>query len=483
MSDNSPKIGLPYLLASQTQKHVTMNESLNILDSLVMLSVINRTTATPPLNPTEGDKYIIAASPSGSWLGKTGQVGAFFNAGWQFFVPRAGFIAFVQAENVFVIFDGSVWQYLGIALGDIQNQKLLGIGTNADTNNPLSAKINKALFSAKYAAESGNGDLQYVFNKETAANKISLLFQNNWSGRAEIGLVGTDNFAFKVSNNGSAWKEAITIDNASGRAAINYGADFAPQSDGSNEIARYNGARFLHAKKPSGTDGFNLFLGESSGNQTMAGSGTQASRNIGLGYMALAGLTTGFNNCAIGANAAINLNTGDNNVALGYNSLRYKIDGTDNSTFANCAGLGADTKVSGSNQIQLGNSTTTVYAYGAVQNRSDIRDKSCVRNTILGLDFICALRPVDFKWDYRENYIGVDDDGSKAGKRYHHGFIAQEVENILAQMKVDFGGYQDHSKSGGEDVKSLGYSEFIAPMIKAIQELSGKIAKLEEKFI
>jgi hypothetical protein len=199
--------------------------------------------------------------------------------------------------------------------------------------------------------------------------------------------------------------------------------------------------------------------------------------------MALAGLTTGFNNCAIGANAAINLTTGDNNVALGYNSLRYKIDGTDNTTFANCAGLGADTKVSGSNQIQLGNSTTTVYAYGAVQNRSDIRDKSCVRNTILGLDFICALRPVDFKWDYRENYIGVDDDGSKAGKRYHHGFIAQEVENILAQMKVDFGGYQDHSKSGGEDVKSLGYSEFIAPMIKAIQELSGKITKLEEKFI
>jgi hypothetical protein len=480
MSDNSPKIGLPYILASQTQKHVTMNESLNIIDSLIMLCVINRTLATAPLSPSEGDKYIVAPSPTGAWAGRTGQIAAFLNAGWQFFAPQTGFIAHIQAEAVFVVFDGTSWQYIGTALGEIQNQKLIGLGTTADTNNPLSAKINKALFSAKYASEAGTGDLQYVFNKEATTNKISLLFQNNWSGRAEIGLIGNDNLTFKVSNNGTAWKESIAIDSANGRAAINYGADFAPQSDGSNELLRYNGARFLHAKKPTGTDGFNLFLGESSGNLTMTGSGTQASRNVGLGQFALAGLSTGFNNCAIGASAAANLSTGDNNTCVGYNALKYKIDGSDNTTYSNCSGLGADTKVSGSNQVQLGNAATTVYAYGAVQNRSDIRDKTCVRDTVLGLDFICALRPVDFKWDYRENHSQRAKDRPPQNKRYHHGFIAQEVEKTIADLKIDFGGYQDHLKSGGEDVKSLGYTEFIAPMIKAIQELSRKIDRLEK---
>ena len=55
----------------------------------------------------------------------------------------------------------------------------------------------------------------------------------------------------------------------------------------------------------------------------------------------------------------------------------------------------------------------------------------------------------------------------------HHGLIAQEVEALIEETGVDFGGFQDHSRSGGQDVKSIGYSELIAPMIKAIQEQQG----------
>jgi hypothetical protein len=46
---------------------------------------------------------------------------------------------------------------------------------------------------------------------------------------------------------------------------------------------------------------------------------------------------------------------------------------------------------------------------------------------------------------------------------------------------VDFGGYQDHSLKGGEDVLSIGYEELIAPLIKAVQELSQEVASLKAR--
>ena len=123
-----------------------------------------------------------------------------------------------------------------------------------------------------------------------------------------------------------------------------------------------------------------------------------------------------------------------------------------------------------------------------MQNRSDLRDKADVKDTALGLDFINALRPVDFKWDYRESYDVLDDetgeltklpkDGSKKRSRYHHGIIAQELEEVLSNLDIDFGGFQDHSLNGGDDVKSVGYEELIAPMIKAIQELTQQVNEL-----
>lgn len=167
--------------------------------------------------------------------------------------------------------------------------------------------------------------------------------------------------------------------------------------------------------------------------------------------------------------------------------------------------MGYGTQVTGSNQVQIGNSSTTTYVYGTVQNRSDARDKIDIRSTSLGLDFINKLTPREFRMNYREDYevvkeITLEDgsvtseieilpnDGSKARSRFHQGLVAQEVKQVMDELKVDFGGYQDHSVAGGKEVLSIGYDELIAPLIKAVQELSvkldeanAKIAKLEAK--
>ena len=51
----------------------------------------------------------------------------------------------------------------------------------------------------------------------------------------------------------------------------------------------------------------------------------------------------------------------------------------------------------------------------------------------------------------------------------------------MTQKGIDFGGFQDHKVKGGDDVLSIGYEELIAPLIKAVQELSAEVAALKAK--
>ena len=92
-----------------------------------------------------------------------------------------------------------------------------------------------------------------------------------------------------------------------------------------------------------------------------------------------------------------------------------------------------------------------------------------------------SLANWQFTWNYRELYNGIENDGSKKGNRYHHGLLTQQVLEVIKETGKDFGGFQDHSLNGGSDVQSLGYDEFIAPLIKSVQELTKKITDLEEK--
>src|SRR5207253_10109776 len=98
----------------------------------------------------------------------------------------------------------------------IQNLALLGVGTTADASNPLAAKLNNTLWTAKTVAEGGDGNLRYKLSKESASKTLSLLMQTNFSGRAEIGLTGDDDFHVKVSADGSTWVDALRVDKTTG---------------------------------------------------------------------------------------------------------------------------------------------------------------------------------------------------------------------------------------------------------------------------
>jgi len=221
MTDTT-NLGLPCIEGGQAQKHVTHNEALRILDTLVQLAVDDRDLAVPPASPADGDRYIVHSGATGAWAGHVDEIAAWQDGAWQFSVPRLGWLAYVIDESLLVAWNGSAWMSAIAALTPtaLNNMSLLGIGTTADAANPFSAKLNNALFAAKTAGDGGSGDLRLKLSKEAAANTLSLLFQSGYSGRAELGLTGDDNFHLKVSADGSVWTEAMTIDRATGSVSL-----------------------------------------------------------------------------------------------------------------------------------------------------------------------------------------------------------------------------------------------------------------------
>jgi hypothetical protein len=217
---DSTHLGLPYLDAAQAQKHVTHNDALRMLDALVQLSVSARNVVSVPPTPAEGGRCLVGAGAGGVFAGNANNIAAFQDGVWRFFVPQKGWHAFVEAEGIVLVFDGTAWNDLGLSLRALQNLTSLGIGTSADTTNVLAAKLNNALFTAKATSENGTGDMRQTLNKSAAANTVSQLYQDNYSGRAEVGLTGDDDFHFKVSPDGSAWYSAIVIDRTTGKPSF-----------------------------------------------------------------------------------------------------------------------------------------------------------------------------------------------------------------------------------------------------------------------
>ncbi|HDG1674863.1 TPA: tail fiber domain-containing protein, partial [Kluyvera cryocrescens] len=227
------------------------------------------------------------------------------------------------------------------------------------------------------------------------------------------------------------------------------------------------------------------------------------SENVVVGVNSNAVNNGGGRNTAVGDVALRNVVGGNKNTAVGYMALSRMVDGTNATLLNNATGIGYNSCVSGDNQIQLGDANTTTYVFGTVHNRSDIRDKTDIRNTTLGIEFILGLRPVDGRWDMRDDYFeecevqtGVDEngrtiselrlsplprDGSKKRQRFHHWFVAQEVSELCEKLGVEFGGYQDHKLAGGSDILSLGYDEFIPPLTKAVQDCWKRMDEIETR--
>jgi hypothetical protein len=214
--DQTPNLLLPYIMAAQAQKHVTHNEALRRLDAIVHLAVADRDLASPPVSPVEGRRYIVAPGASGAWAGQTNTIAAFQDGAWAFYAPLEGWLVWIADEDVLLSWTGTAWS--PASGGSVNPAPLVGVNATADTTNKLSVASSAVLFN-----HAGSGT-QVKLNKAASTDTASFLFQDGFSGRAEIGLTGDDSFHFKVSPDGSAWKDALIIDKTSGAVSLPFTA-------------------------------------------------------------------------------------------------------------------------------------------------------------------------------------------------------------------------------------------------------------------
>lgn len=188
---------------------------------------------------------------------------------------------------------------------------------------------------------------------------------------------------------------------------------------------------------------------------------TTGSSNTAIGFDALKQNTTGNFNTGIGRQALDNNTTGSNNTAIGNNADVIS------SGLTNATAIGYNAIADASNMVRIGNTAvTSIRAQVAITTTSDRRFKDNINDMPLGLDFINLLRPVEYT---RKN----DASNSK-----EWGIIAQELKQTIADVNYDNAGIisEDATK---DHYLSVRYTDFIAPMIKAIQELSEKDKEID----
>ena len=405
MSDITTNLLLPYILASQAQKHVTHNEALRLLDAMVQLSVLDRDLTAPPASPADGDRYIVASSATDLWAGWNLNVAFWVDGVWLRLVPRPGWMAWIADEAAFVVWNGSAWDLVGepvdvsdavfslvndadptkralfslsgittgttrtFTLPNTSSELAILAGTQTFSGNKTftgtltasgtvtvsaaAASIGTATTTATYgigigatttgitktvnlgtggasgsttvvnigSATAGAGGttvvntptvtfanavtqvgmpqanvtaqllglggavadsynrlsinapamlfnnagagIEATVNKAAPANDAAFAFKTGFSARALIGLLGNDDFSFKVSPDGSAFYEAIRIDSTNGKVELPQptilpGLTAAPAPPPSGKIAVYArnraGAPWLDVMRPSGRD-------------------------------------------------------------------------------------------------------------------------------------------------------------------------------------------------------------------------------------
>jgi hypothetical protein len=255
-----------------------------------------------------------------------------------------------------------------------------------------------------------------------------------------------------------------------------------------------------------------------------------ASNTTAVGFSAGCSITTGGSNTLIGSCAGAAVTTGNSNTAVGFRALRCVTTACWNTAVGACAlhytTSGCNTAIGfkaapslttgfrntiigayAGDQISSANQTVIASRAGSARNfnghtlwgssgmwfnwiqtnwnnLSDCRDKTCIEDLDqkLGLPLLRRINPVSFNWDSRKLYVdrcGFEygqKDGTLAAKKKTYGFEAQQLKQTLEELEVEFEalGYDDE-----KDAYRITYDEFIAPLIKAVQETADRLENLE----
>ncbi|MBS7785919.1 tail fiber domain-containing protein [Flavobacterium sp. CYK-55] len=232
------------------------------------------------------------------------------------------------------------------------------------------------------------------------------------------------------------------------------------------------------------TSNQNTFVGATSGQFTSTGN-----LNTAIGHASLNANLTGIGNSGLGKSSLLTNTTGSNNTGLG------RLADVATSGLSNATAVGFNATVSVSDKVRLGSATVTVVE-GQVPytNPSDARFKFNVKENVPGLDFIKKLKPVTYNFDTKkfDEHLNknrnksevADEDFSISTAIVRTGFLAQDVEKICTDLGYNFDGLHIPDANNPTDNYGIAYSQFIMPMVKAVQEqqviIENQKAELEQ---
>ena len=132
----------------------------------------------------------------------------------------------------------------------------------------------------------------------------------------------------------------------------------------------------------------------------------------------------------------------------------------------------------------LGARWQNIYAANNVIQTSDVRTKENIETCEFGLQFIMQLQPKQYTMIVGQNIVSEDENGNtvitpRKGVRTHYGFISQDVKVIIGDRNLAM--WSLENKDDPNSSQALMYTEFIPPIVKAIQELTTRVVALEAK--
>ncbi len=371
----------------------------------------------------------------------------------------------------------------------------------------------------------GNGNTDDLTNFiGTTNNKDIILKRNN----IRAGRVGIDNTSF---GNNSLNQTTTGIRNTS------FGANTLPSNTtGTLNVAVGESTMFLNTTGAENSafgigalysnigGSFNTGLGRNALTSNSSGASntsvgyatlrnnTSGNFNTGVGRDALRLNTIGIENAAVGVNSLYDNTTGEKNSGMGVQSLRRNISGNNNAAlgyqalfenttgsnntaigntafstglaYSNSTAIGAATVITASNQARVGDlNVNSIGGQVSWTTLSDGRFKVNITENVPGLNFITKLKPVTYNVNkdlVNRFYNSKLSNNSNEGlSEITTGFIAQDVEKSANEIGFQFSGI-DKPKNQN-DHYGIRYSDFIPPVVKAIQEQQNQIEQLKEE--
>ena len=369
---------------------------------------------------------------------------------------------------------------------------------------------NQALYSHSgvYNIAIGNWSL---YSNIGGINNVAIGFQtlySNTTGRHNVAIGDQALYLNTTGDNNVVSGFQALYSNTSGHNNIANGL----QALCSNTTGAYNIASGIRALRNNTIGNNNIAIGYHA-----LSSNTTGDHNISFGNESLNQNSTGNFNIANGGGALGFNNSGNHNVAIGIQSLLYNSTGSYNTAIGyrtnyqnvnlnNTTAIGYEATVIASNSVAIGNNAvTSIGGYVAWTNISDGRTKKNIRSEVPGLSFIKLLKPITYNLDLDavDELLKSDDPKinermdslrrerspeekairakAKADKekQVYSGFIAQDVEKAAHSVGYNFSGVDAPENDRG--AYGLRYSEFVVPLVKAVQELSEQNDRLQRQ--